>query len=86
MQSLPVLLLAAVCVVLAVIKSLQHLQSRMFHVVPFGTVGRVSVVDVCASMLLGGFFLLYLGKLKPPLAFNPRGPRSVCRLKTRYTP
>jgi hypothetical protein len=62
MQSLPILLVAAVLVALVSVKVLQQLQLRVFHVVPFGMVGRVHINDVCASILLGGLFILYLGE------------------------
>ncbi len=62
-QSLPLILFGSVAVVMAGTRTLQCLQSRVFHVLPFGALGALSLTDVCVGILTSGVFMLYFGAL-----------------------
>jgi hypothetical protein len=61
-QSLPLLLLGGVGLALVATRALQFIQSRVFHVVPFGVLTKFSITDVCMGILVSGAFLLYFGE------------------------
>ena len=58
-QSLPLILLASVAIVLVITRILQFVQRTVFHVLPFGAVGELSLVDVCIGVLISGSYYLY---------------------------
>ena len=64
-QSLPLLFAGAVLLLLLGVKALQWVQARVFHVVPFWSMGSVTIGNVCTSILLGGMFMLYFGAWVP---------------------
>ncbi len=61
-QSLPLLLLGGVGLALVGTRALQFIQSRVFHVVPFGILTKFSITDACMGILVSGAFLLYFGE------------------------
>jgi hypothetical protein len=60
-QSLPLILLGGIAVVMAGTKVLQLVQSKVFHVLPFGALSATSLSDVCIGILISGLFMLYFG-------------------------
>ena len=63
-QLLPVLLVAAVGVVLIATRVLQYVQRAVFHVLPFGAVGELNLVDICIGILISGSYYLYFCKCR----------------------
>ncbi len=59
--SLPLLLLGGVATALVGTRALQLVQSRVFHVVPFGLLSKFSILDACVGILVSGSFMLYFG-------------------------
>ena len=55
------LLLIGVLVALVGTKALQTVQSKVFHVLPFGALSATSLSDVCIGILISGLFMLYFG-------------------------
>ena len=60
-QSLPLVLFGAVAFVVVCTKVLQWVQSSVCHVLPFGALSAVTLVDVCIGMLISGIFMMYFG-------------------------
>ena len=60
--SLPFILLASVLVVVAGAKILQCVQSKVFHVLPFGATSDARLTDVCIGILITGNYYLYFRK------------------------
>jgi hypothetical protein len=58
-QMLPLILVGAVGIVLALTRMLQLVQSRVFRVLPFGATGDINLVDVCIGVLITGSYYLY---------------------------
>lgn len=61
-QSLPLILFTCVGLALVSLKSLQLVQQRVLHVVPFGALSQFNVVDSCLGILVAGLFMLYFGE------------------------
>jgi hypothetical protein len=59
-QFLPVLLVAGILVVMSCTRLLQIIQSKVFHVLPFGALSPISLTDVCVGILVSGLFMLYV--------------------------
>ena len=57
--SLPLLLVAAVGIVLIATRMLQFVQRTVFKVVPFGAAGEMNLIDVCLGNLITGSYYLY---------------------------
>jgi hypothetical protein len=55
------MLLGGVVVALVGTRTLQLLQSKVFHTIPFGALSKFSIVDACVGMLVSGAFMLYFG-------------------------
>ncbi len=71
-EALPLILLAAVLVVMACTRVLQLMQRTVFHVLPFGALSDTSLVNVCIGVLISGSYYLYFCKRVPsdcPLFF-----------------
>jgi hypothetical protein len=47
--------------VMAVTRALQLVQSKVFHVLPFGALSNVSLLDICVGIFVSGVFMLYFG-------------------------
>ncbi len=60
--SLPILLLCAVGVVVALTRALQWTQRTVFHVLPFGAASELSMVNVSVGILITGSYYLYFRK------------------------
>jgi hypothetical protein len=60
-QGLPIVLLLAIMSVMVMTRALQLLQSKVFHVIPFGSMSNMSLLDVCAGIFISGVFMLYFG-------------------------
>ncbi len=58
-ESLPVILVAAVLVVLVGTRVMQFVQRTVFKTLPFGAAGDVNLVDVCIGILISGSYYLY---------------------------
>ncbi len=77
MQSLPLILLMGVGLALVGTRLLQTVQSRVFHVVPFGLMSKFSIEDTCVGMLVSGMFMLYFGTCTQEVF-----PASLTNIKT----
>ena len=62
-QSLPLILVGGIGIVMLATRALQLFQSRVLHVLPFGSLGNFSLVDACIGILVSGLFMLYFGTL-----------------------
>jgi hypothetical protein len=51
-QSLPLILVGGILVVMAATKALQVFQSRVLHVLPFGSLAAYSLSDVCMGIFV----------------------------------
>jgi hypothetical protein len=77
-QSLPLMLLVGIGVVMLGTRAVQLVQSKVFHVIPFGLLTKFSIVDTCVGILVSGLFMLYLGKgcrkrpMRSPLRWGSR--------------
>ncbi len=60
-QGLPIVLLLAIMAVMAMTRALQVLQSKVFHVIPFGSMSNMSLLDICFGIFISGVFMLYFG-------------------------
>ncbi len=61
-QSLPLMLLGGVGLALVGTRLLQLVQSRVFHVVPFGLLSKFSIQNASVGILVSGSFMLYFGE------------------------
>lgn len=61
-QSLPLILLGATFLVWTSTRALQLLQSRVFHVVPFGSMSPTSLSDTCVGIVISGVYMMYFGQ------------------------
>ncbi len=66
MQALPVILVGCIIVVMAATRLVQLVQFRVLHVLPFGSLGQFSLVDVCVGILVSGMFMMYFGACGQP--------------------
>jgi hypothetical protein len=75
-QSLPLILVGSVAVVLLCIRTVQLVQSRLLHMIPFGALTNWSSVNVGVGVVVSGSFMLYFGASCPacrsPHAREPR--------------
>jgi hypothetical protein len=55
------MLLGGVALALVGTKALQTVQSKVFHVVPFGVLTKFNILDACVGILVSGSFMLYFG-------------------------
>ncbi len=62
-QSLPLILLAGIGVVFVGTRTLQWIQQRLFHSLPFGALSTLSLLDVSFGILISGLSVLYFGAL-----------------------
>ena len=60
--SLPLILVAAVLIVVCMARLLQFIQSSIFHVLPFGATSDTTLTDVCIGILITGNYYLYFRK------------------------
>ncbi len=60
-QALPLFLIGGILFVMLVTRALQLVQSKVFHVLPFGALSNLSLVDVCMGIFVSGVFMLYFG-------------------------
>jgi hypothetical protein len=60
-QSLPLILVGGIAVVVAATRVVQLVQTRVLHVIPFGSLGQFSLSDVCVGILVSGLFMMYFG-------------------------
>jgi hypothetical protein len=61
-QALPVLLVSGILVVMSLTRCIQIVQQRVFHVLPFGALGSMTLSDICVGILISGLFMLYFGE------------------------
>jgi hypothetical protein len=61
-QALPALLVGGILFVMGATRLLQFVQSRVFHVLPFGALGSLTLSDVCVGILISGLFMMYFGE------------------------
>lgn len=66
MQSLPLILLGATYLVWVSTRALQLLQSRVFHVLPFGSMSPTSLSDTCVGIVISGVYMMYFGEYWEP--------------------
>ncbi len=55
--------------------------AQVFHVLPFGSLGAISLTDVCVGILTSGLFMMYFGgsrTLHCPLAGCPVCNAALC--------
>ena len=64
-QALPLMLVGGVGLALVGTRLLQLVQSRVFHVVPFGLLSKFSIQDASVGILVSGSFMLYFGAWVP---------------------
>ena len=60
-QALPFLLFLGIIIVIIATRTLQVVQVRLFHTLPFGALSAMSLVDVCIGIFISGIFMLYFG-------------------------
>jgi hypothetical protein len=60
-QSLPLMLVGGVVLALVGTRTLQLVQSKVFHVIPFGLLTDFNILDACVGILVSGAFMLYFG-------------------------
>ncbi len=60
-QALPLILVGSIVVVVAGTRLVQLVQTHVLHVLPFGALGQLSVVDSCTGILMSGMFMIYFG-------------------------
>ena len=58
-QLLPLILLGAVGWVLLSTRLVQWLQRTVFHVLPFGALAELNMIDVCIGVTISGSYYLY---------------------------
>ncbi len=88
-QSLPRVLLGGVGIALAGTRALQLVQSKVFHVIPFGLLTKFSIVDACVGILVSGLFMLYFGGWHAPGPMHPWAPlrpHPHCTLRACFVP
>ena len=75
-ESLPVILLASVCVVIVATRTLQWGQRYFLGRLPFGALSTLNLIDVCIGIFISGLFMLYFGKehQEVPLTLSNTGP------------
>jgi hypothetical protein len=56
------MLLGGVTLAFVGTRALQLIQSKVFHVLPFGLLSKFNIVDACVGILVSGAFMLYLGR------------------------
>ena len=61
-QSLPLLLVCGILAVMTGTRLLQLVQSRVFHVLPFGSLNTLTLTDICVGILVSGLFMMYFGE------------------------
>ncbi len=61
MQSLPLILVGGIAVVMIATRVVQLVQTHVLHVLPFGSLGQFSLLDVCTGILVSGLFMIYFG-------------------------
>jgi hypothetical protein len=60
-QSLPLMLVCGISIVVTATRLLQLVQTHVLHVLPFGSLGQLSILDVCAGIFVSGLFMMYFG-------------------------
>jgi hypothetical protein len=60
-QALPAILAGGIIVVMTATRAMQLVQTHVLHVLPFGSLGQFSVLDVCTGILVSGLFMMYFG-------------------------
>jgi hypothetical protein len=61
-QALPLMLVGGVVLALMGTRLLQTVQSKVFHVIPFGLLSKFNITDACVGILVSGAFMLYFGR------------------------
>jgi hypothetical protein len=60
-QALPIILGMAIATIVVATRLLQLFQSKVLHVLPFGSLAQVNLLDTCVGIFITGVFHLYLG-------------------------
>jgi hypothetical protein len=74
------MLLGGVVLAWAGTRALQVVQTRFFHVLPFGALTDFKIVDTCVGTMVSGSFMLYFGACTLAI----RQFCSACRMPTSY--
>lgn len=61
MQCLPLMLLGGVVLALVGTRTLHLVQTKVFHVLPFGALTDFNIADTCVGTMVSGAFMLYFG-------------------------
>ncbi len=61
-QSLPLVLVGGIGLVMAATCVLRLVQTRVLHMLPFGSLSQFSLGDVCVGILISGLFMMYFGE------------------------